>query len=98
MAHGEKIQEADRRLARAAWREFLRRKAPWWAALGIVVVFGIRGWLCSPEGLDRGCSPSFRWYGRHCGPGYGTAGEPVDELDEACRDHDRAYDEARRGH
>ena len=98
MSHGKQIQEADRRLARAGWRALIRRRAPWWAALWVVVIFAIRGWVCPPETLDRGASPSFKWHGNYCGPGYGGSGAPVDDLDAACMEHDRAYDEARRLH
>jgi RHS repeat-associated protein len=31
------------------------------------------------------------WYGNYCGPG-NNPGEPIDELDKACKDHDACYD------
>lgn len=31
------------------------------------------------------------FYGNWCGPGHSGPGEPVDQLDAACRDHDLCY-------
>lgn len=36
------------------------------------------------------------WYGNYCGPG-NKPGEPKDDLDRACRDHDKAYDDLHKG-
>jgi hypothetical protein len=90
MKEVETKREADKVLVRDAWALLWRRKAPLWAALGIVVVFTVRVVVCSyedpiAEGLD------FEWYGNHCGPGHGTGDTVIDELDEACRRHDEAY-------
>lgn len=85
--------QADQDLARAGWRALTKRTAPVWAALGIAVVFTIRGWVCPPAALEVPEGLDFQWYGEHCGPGHGTAGEPVDELDAACARHDAAYRE-----
>jgi hypothetical protein len=77
-------ENPDRTLARRAWQI----GTP--AALVIAVVFSTR--------VACGCNPGggpvdFKFYGEHCGPGHGTDADPVDELDEACREHDRGVDQ-----
>ena len=87
-------READRSLAKKAWDLVWNRKTPFLATLGVAIVFSVRAWACDytetyPKGLD------FEWYGNHCGPGHGTGGDAVDELDAACKRHDEAYRDAR---
>lgn len=60
------------------------------ASIGIFLVFAFRSTF--------GCEPKtpqgiiFKWYGNHCGPGYGEPDSPpIDELDELCRQHDISY-------
>jgi len=89
-SRAEQLREADRTLAKRAWQLVWNRKTPVFATLGVAVVFTVRAFACQyeepyPAELD------FKWYGNHCGPGHGTAGDAVDELDEACRRHDEAY-------
>lgn len=82
--------DADATLARGAWgliRRGVGSVRMRLAALGVAVLFTVRAIACDPtppEGVR------FEWWGEHCGPGHGTDGEPVDALDELCRDHDRA--------
>lgn len=88
----DKLREADKALAKKAWALLRSRKTPFFVTLGIVIVFTVRPFICDyqkpfPENF------SFKWYGEYCGPGYGGSGAvPVDELDEACQAHDKAYE------
>lgn len=87
-------RKADATLARKAWSLAWNKKTPIWATVGVAFVFTLRVWVCEyedpyPNGLN------FEWYGEHCGPGHGTGGEVIDELDEACKRHDEAYKKAR---
>ena len=90
----EDLKKADKALAKKAWALVWNRKTPFFATLGIAIVFTLRPFLCEyekpfPAGL------SFKWYGEYCGPGYGGSGaQAVDELDEACQEHDNAYEQA----
>lgn len=88
-------KDADAQLAAAGWCAVRTRSAPLWAAAGIAILFSVRAQFCTEQQLRVPDGVDFKWYGEHCGPGHGTAGAPVDELDAACRAHDRAYKEAR---
>jgi len=90
----KELREADKTLAKRAWQLVWNRKTPFFATFGVAVVFSVRALVCGyaepyPSGLD------FEWYGEHCGPGHGTGGVAVDELDEACQRHDEAYKKAK---
>ncbi|QPK94387.1 hypothetical protein HCQ94_01380 [Actinomyces sp. zg-332] len=39
---------------------------------------------------DKGGFPLIN-YGKYCGPGNSGPGQPIDDLDTACRSHDRCY-------
>ena len=79
-------------MAKSAWALVWNLKTPLWATLGVAIIFSVRVAFCSyevavPGGLD------FEWYGEHCGPGHGDPDkEAIDELDEACKRHDAAYE------
>lgn len=88
MDDGVQKREADQAFVRRVWSLLLQRKAPLWAALGILIVFSFRVAFCSYTSSD---SIKFRWYGNHCGPGHGTGDPAIDELDEECQKHDEAY-------
>lgn len=79
--------EPDKELAmdgaRVAWRSLVK----FFAAAALAITFGVRGLMCDPYPGD---GPSFEYWGNHCGPGHGTDGDAVDDLDEACRKHDGA--------
>ena len=94
-AEAQGRKDADKELSKAAWGLVWNRKTPFFATFGLAVVFSVRAFVCNyeapyPEELN------FEWYGEHCGPGHGTGGEAVDELDEACRRHDEAYRKAKK--
>jgi hypothetical protein len=82
-------QEADQKLASGAW-DLIRKGVGSWrmrvAALGVALTFTVRAAACDdphPDAVD------FKWWGEHCGPGHGTDGDAVDELDALCKKHDR---------
>jgi hypothetical protein len=95
MSDENAFEESDKTLAKTAWSLLWSRKTPILATLGVALTFTIRTFTCSyedssvPENLD------FEWYGEHCGPGHGTDGEAIDELDAACKRHDAEYRKAK---
>ncbi len=77
----------DLELASEGARVALKAFVKGFAAVALAIVFAFRGLFCDPtppDGLE------FKYWGEHCGPGHGTDGEPVDDLDAACFEHDRA--------
>ena len=70
--------------ARVAWKSLVK----FFAAGALAITFAVRGLMCEAYPSE---GPVFEYWGNHCGPGHGTGGEALDDLDEACRKHDRAY-------
>lgn len=93
-------RRADKALMRASWRVALDRRQSRKArkaARKVALAFGFRvlfRWHGPPSKKLEDLTGNFR-YGNYCGIGVGvSAGEtaaPIDSLDAACREHDKAY-------
>lgn len=87
-----KYREADNKLASTARTLIKSSKVPTFYAVCLTIVFSIRASACSDEFYEKNEPvPTFEFYGEHCGPGHGTGADPIDELDQACLEHDQAY-------
>lgn len=83
--------EADAKLALDAWaisRDATLPLPTRQKAFMVAVAMVLWRWLGSPQPPP---GVVVRFHGNWCGPGNSGPGAPVDALDQACQNHDRAY-------